>query len=87
MDIRVFKLDDCEWWAGESLVSCLIAAREQAGVECYDDPDEQCEVLQETLEHIKFVDEDGSVRTMAEELRLQIEAGTTFPCILAATEW
>ena len=40
--IRVYRMDDMEWWAGESLAACVAEGRRQCGDECYpDDPDEQ----------------------------------------------
>lgn len=86
--IRVFRMDDIEWWAGESLEACVAEGRRQCGPECYpDDPDEQYELSDEQLRRLKFVDEDGSTRTFADELARRIAAGETFPQAFAAEEW
>lgn len=85
--IKVFALDDIEWWAGESLEACLAAALELAGPECYDDPELHHELSDEAMQRLKFVDEDGSERTFAEELARRVAAGEKFPQPFAATDY
>jgi hypothetical protein len=85
--IKVFALDDVEWWAGESLEACLAVARAQAGGECYREEDEQSEVGPEAMQRLQFIDEDGTKRSFAEQLQREIVAGTAFPCMFAATEY
>lgn len=42
LPIRVFRMDDMEWWAGESLAACVAEGRSQCGDDCYpDNPSEQ----------------------------------------------
>lgn len=83
--IKVFNIDEVEWWAGESLESCLAEARKQTG-EAYDDVDEHYEMTDEAMQRLKF-DDGGVTRTFAEELALAIQRGTKFPCHFAATDW
>ena len=86
--IRVYRMDDMEWWAGESLADCVAEGRRQCGDECYpDDPDEQHELSDEEMQLLTFMDEDGSKRTFAAELARRIEAGETFPQQFAAEDW
>lgn len=85
--IKVFALDDIEWWAGESLKSCLEEARRQAGADCYPESSDQHEVSDEAMQVLIFEDEDGTRRTFAEQLLREIASGASFPCIFAATEW
>lgn len=33
--MKVFKLNDCDWWAGETLQSCIAEARKQFGADSY----------------------------------------------------
>lgn len=88
LPIRVFRMDDMEWWAGESLAACVAEGRSQCGDDCYpDDPSEQYEVSDEQMQRLTFVDEDGSTRTFAEELARRIAAGETFPQQFAAEDW
>lgn len=91
--ISVYRMDDNEWWAGESLVACVEEGRRQCGDECYpDDPREQYELTDEQMQRLVFIDEsDGAEppvqRTFAEELARRIAAGETFPQQFAAEDW
>lgn len=91
--IRVYRMDDNEWWAGESLVDCVAEGRRQCGDECYpDDPSEQYELSDEQMQRLVFIDEsDGAEppvrRTFAEELARRIAAGEAFPQQFAAEDW
>lgn len=85
--IRVFALDDVEWWAGRSLEECLAAARELCGQDCYSEPGDMGEVSGEAMQKMMFHDEDGTVRPFAQELQRRIAAGEQFPQHFASTEW
>jgi hypothetical protein len=51
--IKVFQLDDIEWWAGESLAACLAEARRQCGDECYTEAGDQSEVSEEAMHRLQ----------------------------------
>lgn len=85
--IRIFQMDDIEWWAGESLSACVEAGRAMCGAECYPDVGEQGELSDDQMQRFKFVDEDGGERTFAEELQRRIAAGESFPQPFAATDY
>lgn len=85
--IKVFALDDIEYWAGESLADCIVAGKAECGLDAYDEPDDQHEVSEEAMHRLKFQDDDGTVRTFAEELALRVAAGETFPQPFAASDW
>ena len=91
--IRVYSMDDNEWWAGESLTACVAEGRRQCGGECYpDDPSEQHELSDEEMQRLVFIDEsDGAdppvKRTFAQELARRIAAGESFPQPFAAKDW
>lgn len=88
--IKVFALDDIEWWAGESLEACIAEGRKQCGAECYWEPAEQYEVSPEAMQKLKFIDDDGPepvTRTFAEQLEREVAAGGKFPRLFAATDW
>lgn len=85
--IKIYSLDDIEWWAGESLEACVQEGRRQCGEDCYPESSDQYELSEEQIQELKFIDEDGSTRTFAEELDRRIAAGETFPQSFAAAEW
>lgn len=86
--MRVFRMDDLEWWAGESLEACVSEGRAQCGQDCYpDDPSEQYELTDEQMQQKTFIDEDGGTCTFAEELARRVAAGEQFPQPFAATDW
>lgn len=87
--IKVFALDDCDWWAGESLEACIAAARQQCGAEAYEDAEtEGCLVGADAMQQLKFTpDEGGSWRTFAEQLAIEVADGGEFPRLFASTEW
>lgn len=87
--IKVFKLDDYEWWAGESLQACIAAARADAGPGTYEHAEEDgFEVSAEDMQTHRFTEEDGvTQRSFAEELARRVAACEVFPSIFAATEW
>lgn len=85
--IKVFQMDDIEWWAGESLEACIAEGRRTCGEDCYTECSEQGEVSEEGMQRLKFTDDDGTVRTFAEELKRRVDAGEKFPQPFAATDW
>ena len=90
--IRVYRMDDNEWWIGESLAACVEEGQRQCGPNCFDDPSEQYELSDEQLQKLIFVDEsDGAEppveRTFAEQLAREIAEGGPFPRPFAAEDW
>lgn len=86
--IRIFRLDDYDWWAGESLQACIAEARRQCGAGSYCEAEtEGREVSAEDMQRLTYVDEDDQRRTFAEQLEREIADGTHFPCLFASTEW
>lgn len=86
--IRVFKLDDNEWWAGESLEACVAEGQRQCGDTCYRPDDfDQYELSDGAMQGLVFIDEDGSKRTFAAELARRIAAGEAFPQPFAAEDY
>ena len=90
--MRVYRMDDMEWWVGESLAACVAEGRRQCGPECYPDSREQYELSDADLQRLIFVDEsDGAEppvqRTFAEQLAREIAEGGPFPRPFAAEDW
>jgi hypothetical protein len=90
--VRVYRLDDYEWWAGYSLESCIAAAREQAGADCYEDAERDgYQLTFQQMATLTFLDDVDcpacEKRTFAAELQRRIDAGEQFPQLFACTEY
>lgn len=91
--IRIYRLDDTDWWAGESLQACIAEARSQCGAGSYcDAEDEGQEVSDAEMQQLIYVDEsDGAQppveRTFAEQLAREVADGGGFPRLFASTDW
>lgn len=87
--IKVFQLDDYDWWAGESLEACIAAARQECGADTYEDAETDArELTAKEMQELKFTEDEGSTWcSFAEELERSIGAGDRFPRLLASTEW
>lgn len=85
--VKIFRLNDCEWYAGESLeevTQCAQGFHPDCDEEDFlDDP---AEVDAADLARLRYRDEDGSVRSFAAQLEKMIATGETFPCVFATTE-
>ncbi len=88
--MKVFKLNDWDWWVGESLKDCITEARLQCGDGAYCDAEEEGrEVTPEEMNRLNFVDEEEDkpqTRTFAEQLAREIAEGGKFPRFFASTE-
>jgi len=86
--VKVFKLNDYEWYAGYDLESCIELAMQMTGMsreEVIDDPFEE---TQERLDTLIFYDEENDEkRSFSEELRIIIESEEQLPTFFAGTEY
>lgn len=90
--MKIFQINDCDWWIGESLDACIgdyIANYCDAdGV--YEDARELTDA---ELDSLFFTDTDsderstGFKRTFREQLAVEISAGGDFPRMFASTEY
>jgi len=94
MDIKVFRLNDYEWWAGETLEEVKKNYTEITGVDGEEAFDESIEAMSEealksTKYHTDTKDKDGKaiVITFAEELENRIKSEQKFPCFFATTDF
>jgi len=96
MSIKVFELNDTEWYAGESLEACIdyyfkeVLGEEDTPEAREDYLDEPCEVSEEAMNRMQFHDLDGgdeTVRSFREQLDLLIAGGQEFPMMFATTEY
>lgn len=89
--LRIYALDDTDWWVGESLQACIEEARRECGAGSYCEAEaEGREVSEEAMQRLKFVDEGGPEtveRTFAEQLALEVAEGGKFPRLFASTDF
>lgn len=89
--VKVFQLNDCEWWAGHDLESVMADYVKETGVppdEAFEDPRELTDEEMEEGTHYGDPDHpEDPPRTFKEELQYMIDGGATFPCFFASTEY
>lgn len=87
MKVKVFALNDYDWWAAETLEEAKAAYLNETGMkeadEPFDDPHELDEVA---MNHFRFREEDGTTRTFREQLEKMVSNGQDFPAFFASTE-
>lgn len=89
--MKIFRLNDCDWWIGETLDACVADYR--ASVD--DDPvqtEDAEEVSDASLDKLIFTDTDENEqpiakRTFREQLAIEVAAGGRFPRLFASTEY
>ena len=88
LPIKVFRLNDYEWWAGPSLAACIADWKKWTGLE-EDELDEPRELTAEEMARVQFVDPDDEKvkRSFAEELSERVSAGLEFPQPFAFTDY
>lgn len=93
MKIKVFKMNDCDWWAGETWEECLEHMREFSGyskeeMEMMQTEGYPCELSPEDMDRYTFFDDDtNETRTFMEELYRLENSGAEFPSFFASTEF
>ena len=97
MAIRIFEINDCDWWAGdctpEEILAAYLAETGCTREEAMGDMDSlPTELSDEALDRLKFVvcDDVGRLdppRTFRTQLAMMIADGTKFPCSFATTEY
>lgn len=89
--IKVFQLDGCDCWAGESLEACIAEARRQCGADAYEDAEEIGYELPERDMNTRLVymgeDRKSEPVTFAQALAKFIATpGERFPLFFCSTE-
>lgn len=91
-NVKVFRLNDYEWYAAETLESATGEALRVTGVSPDEAADEFAgELTEEEMDRLIFYDnmedqEASETRTFREQLDRLIDAGTEFPVFFAGTE-
>jgi len=101
-EIKVYQLNDCDWWAGHDLDSVKLAYARDVGFETVAEAEAAnvfyCmhELTAEEMAAQKFVDGDDPINAdgtpggelpFREALQRMIDRGDTFPCFFASTEY
>jgi hypothetical protein len=90
MKIKVFKMNDCDYYAGETLKDCVEECARDSGESVHDILEEPVEELTlDELNDLTFIEDDEpekfcSFRQHLDEL---IVEGAVFPRIFASTEY
>jgi hypothetical protein len=97
--VKVFQLNDFDWWAGYDLESVKAAYLADMGLKPTDHPDDledqfdnPHELTEEELDRFKFIyvdreEGDPEEAPFRERLNEVIALGHEFPCFFASTEW
>jgi hypothetical protein len=95
--IKVFQITEIEWFAAATEEDALKAYAEYAEG-CYGKDSEEAreqlaefggpeELSEESMQAMRFTDEDGTVRSFREELDRRIADGDEFPAFFATSEY
>lgn len=87
--MEIWKLNDCEWYAGDSLGEVIKHACEITGL-----PVDEVVTFNsiiplsdKELDYLEFTDNDGQCRSFAKELAEKQRKKHEFPCLFASSEW
>lgn len=90
-EIKIFRVNDYEWWAGESLESIRAAYKERTGIDPDSDEgfDHPREIGELGMSKLVFFDDGPELanQTFREYLDHLIACGQEFPCFFAGTEY
>ena len=88
--MRVFRVNDCDWWMVETKEQARDAAIAfyGSGPDDVYTLDEIAEVSDEAMDRLKVGDEDdGKTRTFRQQVAKRIKEGVTNPEMFASTEY
>jgi hypothetical protein len=89
MTLKIFYMDDCEWWIGDATEAEMIAAFQEEYGEREGMEDDVYELSDKLLDETPFhYDENGTLksRTFREQLALEDHSDPT-PRMFASTEY
>lgn len=88
--MKIFQLNDCDWFIGETLDACKAEYLANYGEDVDDDAHELTDNELDTL-MFNVCDGDerltGENRTFREQLAIEVAAGGEFPRLFASTEY
>lgn len=86
--VKIWRMNDYEWWAGFELEETISHACEETGIEREDllFHDGAEELSAEDMDHLMFTEENSMKKTFKNKLIEIIAEGEAFPCMFAGTE-
>lgn len=88
--LKIFQMDDCEWWIGDATVEEMMAAMDEEYGEqdrtFGDPPHELCEEELDLLQYSYDENDPKVSRSFREQLALEDHSDPT-PRMFASTEW
>jgi hypothetical protein len=87
--IKVFQINEDDWMAGGTLEECKAEHIKNYDGDAFEPADfeDAHELCEETMNRLKFTDEDGGQCTFREQLDKMIAEGATFPTFFASTNY
>lgn len=94
-NVKVFAMDDCTWWAAESVEAAKadylketgMTDKEAFGGGEYPQELSELELVAAIFHESEFNSDDQDEWTFSDELYSRIKAGQTFPQFFASTEY
>lgn len=85
--IKVFRLNDYEWWAARSLEEARSDYTETTGLSGEDAFDHPTQLSDEEMDQFIFIGDDGTKVSFRQHLSNSIARGNQFPGPFATTEY
>ena len=87
-EIKVFAMNDYEWYAGRSVEEVRAHYAEVSGFQPGENTEDARELSGEEMQSGLYHDDDDSdAISFAQQLQRMIDKGTQFPCFFATTEY
>lgn len=86
--MKIYKLNEYEWWAADSLEEAKQACLKQTGMDESEAIEDPYELSEEEMDNLFFIDDEGPERrtiTFQQALDELMSRGQKFPCIFAST--
>lgn len=85
--IKLFEMNDCDYYAGATIEECIAAYMKEFNVSG-EYVESAREVTAEQMSTLVFYDDVlNSRHSFQEQLNLMIQSGRQFPCFFATTEY
>jgi len=81
--IKVFKMNDCDWWAGATLEECVADYPDEDTIE------EPAELTDEEMNEFIYAEDHycDTQKSFRQKLEEMVKAGEQFPRAFASTEY